>query len=187
MTNIIERTSTDIERNLKNLSFAFKLYAGAFLISTVVFFIFGIVPLSSVLKTKLNLIKEMTTDMDNLKSNLTYLQQADTDINSNLIYVGYLDKFMPRQTNVQSYMLDFIQSVGANGFTVNSFSEDSTNVAAGQINLIVSLDGSSYPTDLINLIEALKRPTQVSQVLLSHPTPEMSTLNLHLTIYTLLL
>jgi hypothetical protein len=187
MSRYIERIYTDLDRWLANSAVAVKLYAVIFTLTIVIFGYFGIRPLYRVIKQQTALSQEMSSARKTMQGNLTNLGIARTALKENAVYVDHLRRYMPVQTNTQSYMLDFIDAMGTSGYQVGRFSENETKQTVGQVNLDVSLQGAAYPSELIEKIEILKRVTQVTSLRLGFLDSGMYEINLMLTIYTLVI
>lgn len=187
MIRFLEKVFFNIERSLKNTVIAFRIYGIIFSFCVITFGFLGILPLSRIIKTKLAISKEMQTSYKTLQTNLVTAQQAEKDILENKQRIALLDEYMPQETKVQTYILDFVESIGASGYVLSSFSQETPENTSGQIDLALSLEGVTYPTDMIKNIEVLKRVTQVKSVKISQNDKGMLNVNLLLTIYTLVI
>jgi Tfp pilus assembly protein PilO len=187
MMKQLERIYTDLDRWLANSAVAVKLYAIIFALTVVIFGHFGITPLYRVIRKQVALSQEMRSAYKTMQRNLTNLGIAEKDLNENTVYIGYLRKYMPVQTNTQSYMLDFIDATGSSGYQVERFAESETRQNLGQVDLAVSMQGAAYPSDIVEKIEILKRVTQVTSLHLNHLESGGYGIDLMLTIYTLII
>ena len=186
MIRFLEKTAFNIERNLKNTAIAFRIYSVIFSFCAIVFGFYGILPLSKVVTTKFAISKEMQARYKTMKTNLEYAKQAAADIPENHDRIILLDRYMPQETNVQTYILDFIDSISLSGFALTNFSQqDTSDNAIGQIDISLALEGVTYPTDMVKHIEVLKRVTQIKRVNVYQNGAGIFTINVVLTIYTL--
>lgn len=185
MIHFLERIVFNIERSLKSTVNAFRIYSVIFSFCAIVFGYYGVLPLSNIIKTKLAISKEMRVLYKTMKNNLENAQREAASISENQTRIVLLDRYMPQETEVQTYILDFVDSVGASGFTLTNFSQDASNSAAGQVDISLSLEGVSYPTEVIKKIEVLKRVTKIKRVNIYQNTEGILTVNVVLTIYNL--
>jgi hypothetical protein len=181
----LERIAFSVERNLKNVVVGFRMYSVIFAFCFFIFLLRGISPLTGILREKLAISKQLTASYAVMQKNLENAQQASKDINDNKDQLVLLDRYMPIETNVQTYMLDFIDAVGADGFTLKNFTQDASSGNIGQVDLTIALEGLGYPTELVKNVEMLKRVTQVKRVTVYQNSKGITSINLVITIYTL--
>ncbi len=186
MIRFLEKTAFNVERNLKNTVIAFRIYGVIFSFCAVVFGLYGILPLSKAITIKLAVSKEMQDRYKTMKINLENAKREAVSISENQSRITLLDRYMPQETNVQTYILDFIDSISLSGFALTNFSQqDVVDNENGQIDISLALEGVAYPTDMVKHIEVLKRVTQIKRVNVYQNNAGVFTINVVLTIYTL--
>jgi Tfp pilus assembly protein PilO len=176
---------TNLDRNLKNVEFSFKFYLGTFIIVLAIFGIFGILPISKNVITKYKLWMEMQQIHTTLQSNLVNLEKVESDLLWNSKAIAQLDAYMPVYTDIQSYLLQFVAAAASSGLEVKGFTQEPTS-GDGRIDISTFLVGRSYPTDLIKKVEDLKRVTQVRDLSVSVGADGEITVNMSLSIYTVI-
>jgi len=186
MIRFIEKLTSTVNRNLKEASYAFRMYGAIVLFAILVLGFSGIGTVYPLVRAKSALLKETEVLRGSLTSNLANLQRADGDLNNSRLLLGYLDRYLPQGTNVQSYMSEFIQSVSDQGFFVKTFSQNTYKSVQGQIEINIVLEGNAYPTNLIENIEILKRVTQVKRADIDYVGQGGYDISLVVTIYTLI-
>lgn len=172
-----------MQRELQNANVEFKMHAFIFAVTFFVFFLIGIVPLSTVIRTKILLLSEMQDRYATMQGNIVRLQQAQTALENNKVGINYMDVYMPVETSIQNYILDLIDTVSSSAFIVKGFAQDPSYKIEGQVDLSITLEGNAYPTEIVKKIETLKRVTQVKSVTFLVGDDGQAVINLVLTIY----
>ena len=114
------------------------------------------------------------------------MQKTHIDLVETQNEIILLNAYMPSDNSVQTYMLNFIDTVGRAGFSVVNFSQTAMNLSTGEIGIDALLEGYTYPTDLLNTVESIKRLTSVSKLTFSknmRSSDSGYSINLYMNIY----
>lgn len=153
----------DVKRNLKNSEFAARLFGLTALITVVVYGFFGIRPLWKVIVQKQKLLEQIRDVTIDLDRNVLHLKSVQNDLYTYSDSLVYLEKYMPKQFNVQNYMLDFVDTASKSGFIVKSFRPEIQEDSA-EINLNIALTGDGDMKDFVYKIEEMKRTSQIKSI-----------------------
>lgn len=164
MIKFVNRINTDLIRDLKNPKFAFNFYALLFCILFGLYFLFGELPLIKVVKAKQLLLIDLTNRLEVTQTNINFLETAKEDLANNTAQINLLDKYMPVETGVQEYMVDFIDLASRSGYSVVKFGQVARPSVDDAVELNITLESNTYPTTLLADIEKLQRVTQISRM-----------------------
>ncbi|RJR26897.1 hypothetical protein C4561_03925 [candidate division WWE3 bacterium] len=159
-----DRYVTSFVRSYKDSEFVLRLYTVWALAAIVVIGYFGIRPAFVSIKEKMLLINEMEQINVNLVANTQTLESLKTDIHTYSNNIKYLEAFMPAEPEVHSYILDLIGALGKHGFILRNLAQYDYPEEENAIEINVQTDGTTYPVELVNEIEKLKRITTVKNV-----------------------
>jgi hypothetical protein len=187
MIPIVDRHINDFQRDAKNPAYLLRVSAGVFVITLFIFGMMGIYPLHIILKTKYQLIREMKSVNTIMQNNYIYAAQAEIDLQNHAKEIELLDDYMPVNTNVQNYLLEFVNALSDTGYVVTDVTQHTDTSPNGVISLTINLEGHDYPTEIIKRIEDLKRVSQVKDLKLRYDKEGFTHLTLELSIYTLII
>lgn len=163
--DLIKRYSGDLDRDLKNVFLAIRVYSITLALIFVVFGVFGIKPLVDVILSKIRVVQELRKNNEVLASNLVQYQLIRNQLQENSTYIIYLDHYLPLSPNTQSYLLDFVDAAGSAGYTIKNFSQADYISDKNTTELNIFMEGNRYPNELIQKTEDLKRITKVKRVI----------------------
>ena len=165
-----ERYVTSFVRSYKDSEFVLRLYSIWAIAALVLIGYFGIRPAFLSIREKLLLINEMEQVNTNLTNNRQVLETIKSDIHAYSSNIKYLESYMPAEPDVHSYILDLIGALGRHGFILRNLAQYDYPEEENAIEINVQTDGTTYPIELVNEIEKLKRVTTVKSVTFTSQT-----------------
>lgn len=154
---------SNILRYLKFLDKSSFFYFYIFIICILVFGMFGIIPLTSSIFEKITLLKNMNNALSSLNEKEKSLISASKDYEEIFPYIYYLDSYMPKDINLDDYIIGLNSVISINGFFLNRVHPEAA-IKDNSLSVSINLDGYGNLNDLVKNIESLKRLTSISNL-----------------------
>jgi len=181
----ITKAPSDISRRLKDTAFALRIYSIWAMSIFLVFGLFGIYPQTKMLIESVRTHREMQSINKVLADKINFVNQEALSITQNTSGIAALDKALPKDYEVQNYVVDFSFAVSRTGYGLTGMNVGEPSDGGRSIAVNATLEGNGSLGGLVKSIESLSRAAQVNGISFSQRNEVKKEVTCLLNIYVL--